>query len=354
MAIIRYLIGAGASFGTRNKEQRKFSTRELTNNGILAGGGSCSDITTGLPIVSEIPERLHYFYSMVLGRKNALGGQNPSNTKYDYLMQDMKWLYENSLKHASIDTFAKKLYLQKNKKDLLRLKKALVIFLSYEQKINPIDSRYDSFLASILGRDVYDFPQNISIISWNYDFQLELAYNEYVDANDIYELGELLKVTDKISDQRDEFPADKINGFQLLKLNGTVNFKGSDDFFKYNNSEYLDYLAGIYPTIKEDDICLSFAWERMGEKFLDRINECVRDTEILVVIGYSFPFFNRSVDKHLLNEMKQLKKIYIQDANPDKVKIGLEAALPDRMIDNLPIVPLLTDKKQFFLPPELS
>lgn len=41
----------------------------------------------------------------------------------------------------------------------------------------------------------------------------------------------------------------------------------------------------------------------------------VSGTTILVVIGYSFPFFNREVDKQIFNELNNrvLKKIYFQD-----------------------------------------
>ena len=36
-------------------------------------------------------------------------------------------------------------------------------------------------------------------------------------------------------------------------------------------------------------------------------------TDILVVIGYTFPLFNRTVDNTLISKMNRLTKVYIQD-----------------------------------------
>ena len=74
--------------------------------------------------------------------------------------------------------------------------------------------------------------------------------------------------------------------------------------------------------------------------------------EIVVVIGYSFPFFNRQVDRLLFNNMDYLRKIYIQDPNSGRIKQSLLSVLPNYMIDNVAIESV-TDTSQFFLPPEL-
>jgi hypothetical protein len=43
--------------------------------------------------------------------------------------------------------------------------------------------------------------------------------------------------------------------------------------------------------------------------------EIIIGSDILVIIGYSFPFFNREIDKEIFNVLCQtgLKKIYYQD-----------------------------------------
>lgn len=67
------------------------------------------------------------------------------------------------------------------------------------------------------------------------------------------------------------------------------------------------------------------------------------------MIGYSFPFFNRETDRNILNRMPKLKTVYIQDKNPSAVKQAIEAVLPDREVNIIPI----DNCDQFYLPKEL-
>ena len=89
---------------------------------------------------------------------------------------------------------------------------------------------------------------------------------------------------------------------------------------------------------------------------LMKIKNCISDVDILVVIGYTFPFFNRAVDRAFIRAIKNLKKIYIQDPNADKVIQSIDAVLAPHQKSplggNIPIVPI-TDCSQFYLPPEL-
>ena len=105
---------------------------------------------------------------------------------------------EEAVKHYTVDTYARKLWLQNKKIKLKTLKEFLCLFFAFEQSsrsdklpniydkqseygVNethihtPLDYRYDVFMATLLDRDML-LPENISIISWNYDYQLELAY----------------------------------------------------------------------------------------------------------------------------------------------------------------------------------
>jgi len=52
-----------------------------------------------------------------------------------------------------------------------------------------------------------------------------------------------------------------------------------------------------------------------------------RETEILVVIGYSFPIFNREIDNRLFKAMDdKLVKVYIQDMYPQKIESTMKNA----------------------------
>lgn len=97
---------------------------------------------------------------------------------------------------------------------------------------------------------------------------------------------------------------------------------------------------------------LSFAWEYSdnSENMKKSLQETTKDTEQVVVIGYSFPFFNRETDRAIFNGMPNLKKVYVQDINPNAVLQSMKAILPvDRKIE----VVQITDCGQFYLPSEL-
>jgi|SRR6187402_223846 len=96
---------------------------------------------------------------------------------------------------------------------------------------------------------------------------------------------------------------------------------------------------------------INFAWYRDRE-LLGKIVETYNETEVLVVIGYSFPFFNRDVDREIIRSMSKLRKIYIQDCNPENIKSRFLSILPDWEKNNVQIIPV-NDVTEFFLPPEL-
>src|SRR5205085_5957769 len=117
--------------------------------------------------------------------------------------------------HPSIDTFAKKLFLTNDEYNLRQLKLILSVYFLYEQsheaekdnffqyheKVRysnlPVDPRYDFFMAALLkpSKPRPVLPDNLYIVSWNYDSQLEMAYHPYgkIDHNDDKSLRESLK-----------------------------------------------------------------------------------------------------------------------------------------------------------------
>ena len=74
------------------------------------------------------------------------------------------------------------------------------------------------------------------------------------------------------------------------------------------------------------------------------------DTEQVVLIGYSFPFFNRQTDREIMGNMANLKKIYVQNMNADEVESSLLAILPEGK--NIEIEKIYKCS-QFYLPNEL-
>ena len=104
---------------------------------------------------------------------------------------------------------------------------------------------------------------------------------------------------------------------------------------------------------KSFDKFFCYSWERneITDLVLRNAVEIAKQTEILVIIGYSFPFFNRTYDKLIFNEMTSLRKVYYQDPNP-KIDILKNSILPFYKND----IQVINDEpslSQFFLPHEI-
>ncbi len=337
-----YYLGAGASFGKRD-----------SNGGILEG----------IPIVSEIPARFDAFRLFISNVNIPLGEINLWNlfrtntsslNQYKrQLLEDIDRLITGIKDHATIDTYARKLYLTQNKRDFERLKDVLCAFFLWEQIEHKPDNRYDTFLANVLEMPALNLPHDISILSWNYDSQIEHAYRAYGD-------GHGLIVYEKNTEG--EWPELIKNG-RIIKLNGRASFANFPIINTFLNNPGLSaglQLLFIYGHIHIDTgdagfqfkTHLSFAWEDAPHKedWLRTIYSTIEDTEQVVVIGYSFPYFNREMDRLVFRSMPKLKKVYVQDKDTAAVRQAMKAVLPaNRSISTIPI----TSCEQFYLPEEL-
>ncbi len=356
MANVTYYIGAGASAGKRKE-----------NGAILEG----------LPIVNEITKRIDYLIARISKAKFYEGDRDwrmphfQLNTMKDWeearqrLIANLSHLRDACHRNATIDTYAKKLVLQGRKMELEHLERLLTFYFVVEQILGNPDSRYDTFLANILG-NLQQFPDNIKVISWNYDSQFEIAYYEYEKAN-------RLKIGSKLSSEN--LPYD------ILKLNGSATFQGPDHLPAYilhrkedmkkpgHKDFYVDadvQMENILPDLvllyhlyvgeasqeRENKTNLSFAFDynQLSDVMLHRANQIIEKTEALVIIGYTFPFFNREMDRMVLDLLDPDTEIYIQDKNPERVKQSFLAVCPGVKEYKIHLV---KDVDQFFLPPQL-
>jgi hypothetical protein len=100
---------------------------------------------------------------------------------------------------------------------------------------------------------------------------------------------------------------------------------------------------------------MKFAWEESvtSRSVVDEAVAATEATDVLVVIGYSFPFFNRMIDRRIIRSMKKLTKVYFQSHNEKAVSkyiLSFRSIMTDAT--HLKLEPIL-DAEQFFLPPEL-
>lgn len=334
MSKIAYLLGAGASYGERSE------------SGI---------IIRGVPIISEFEEAIMFVRGELHKVYKGPYSNNIIKEIIDKIHEDLQWLVDRCKEYPTIDTYAKMLFVTNRKEDYERLKRILTIFLTLEQFFVSRDLRYDGFIASLIDNSGV-FPP-IDILTWNYDVQFELAYADYSKGpKSIHYLWDDLNVTNKTIGTR------KMNakGFSITKLNGMALFVN-----RYNNS-LMDLFSNEYNNIasklaafnkisKYNDLydnTLSYSWEH-NDNFMFEVAERVKNTTSLIVIGYSFPYVNRDIDRRILQGMTLLRKIYIQDPNASEIKESLEATLSPAQTKNIKFIFKDKNLSQFFIPPEL-
>lgn len=350
MAYVTYLLGAGAS-----------AQAIPPVNGMAKSLLNAGDIIT------------RKFLLPNSSLKGQLIEPKEHNDKVKEIRDEFEWLANICGNHYSVDTYAKKLFI-KNGKDsleLLRLKNTLSLYFTIQQIINFPDIRYDNFWASVLNTKS-DFPDKIRIISWNYDSQLELSYKDFVSSTD---LNEAYKNINAISFY-DDLTRFSSNKFGVFKLNGSAKsykvrsgsettsfllnkFEWPTDENKIDTTSFFDELYNLYgklkinPMLENQVTAISFAWEHdLESDYYLKLKESIWNTQTLVVVGYSFPFFNRKIDQRIINEyMPNLDKVYFQAPESDVEN------LKERFLtlsERKRYTSLVKDLNQFYFPNELE
>lgn len=327
----------------------------------LLGAGASAEV---VPVVSDIQKKLAEFRGDIERtqrptestlRNMDLGSSNFHEIR-NLFIKDLEWLSGSLNNYASFDTMAKTFFLSAREQELFRLKVLLSLWFNFLQT-HSRDKRYNSFFASVLTTSWNELPPSINVLSWNYDFQFELAYSEFSKQRTIRENQQKLNVIDKFhlgSISRD--------CFSIFKINGTASFTDKKNNYMLGYDRELADSEAVYDVLlkynriiqsghSETRCGLSFAWEVAGGDAIGKIKEAVTQTKYLVIIGYSLPFFNRSIDKEIINTMP-LDKVYIQDPY-----IG--TSVKERFLTIRPAfdpsrIVLISQKDQFFLPNELG
>ena len=319
--------------------------RQLTY--LLGAGASFNSI----PIVNTMNERMMLFLNMIDNYADySLVGRVKSGEPvkmnlpplYEQLkpgfFDNYKKIVKEAAVHKTVDTYARKLYLRQEWNKLKLLKEFLCLYFAFEQSgdstklligkppdhdkvkdyigyekhINtPIDHRYDVFMATLLNNSI-EFPQNISIISWNYDHQIELAFMDYAQCG-LEEAKERLLV----------YPRKSVGLNRVVKLNGSASqykfgrkeesatkeeFLSMEVYDGQGDTSFEETLTYFSKRVKDPTYrgtALSFSWE--DENFQNfaaqRAKELLSKTDELVVIGYSFPNFNRRIDVEIFRDI---------------------------------------------------
>lgn len=342
---VTYLLGAGASF------EALPLVKDVVNNGKVVKSGFANEILSLANRYESLPKNLSNKIEWPINELNKM-------------VSSLRNFGEQCRGFSSPDTFVKSLWLQKNKHNEIELaKKLLSFFLSVSQLADSrLDSRYVPYLASILERqNGVQIPDNINILTWNYDFQLELGLQKFFPQLNLSQIQSHFKSIPGVGSIDKEAKVIHLNGIAGLMIEKSAPVSLFEVEYPKDNLECLREFLRIYEIIERQHKIndnLSFAWELEASERLEISNEIMSKTEILVVIGYSFPFFNRTIDrtlfKHFLSKNTGLSKklkIYIQDPLIDEDQITF-LRQSFEIDDGIEIIPL-RNVNQFFLPPEL-
>lgn len=293
---------------------------------------------------------------------------NDFNDEYMSLAWEIGYFGTKALEYGTIDTYAKRLFLNESHDELAKLKLAVSVFFTTWQMsedrelksfdnfyFQPIDKRYFSLMASVLERSLSGIriKENIKFVSWNYDLQIEHTFKSFQSDSCSWDrIQDLLKfsLTEDKGDRLEICHLNGYHGFYESQGKREVRFLGRTDSMK--PEEIVKDLSHLSKGHDRWQLSLrnhiNYAWE--SNEYADRIREeskkIFAETDILVIIGYSFPNFNKEIDKELFASLNtQCSKIYYQDPNASESFI-------EQLVDkNRHDIICQNDKLDYFLLP---
>lgn len=345
----------------------------------LLGAGASAN---AIPVVAQLFRRINEIIVELEKERDHIGDKEILNK----IIDELKSLLRDAEGHYTIDTLARKLYLLQDFQNLKQLKNRLILYFTLEQYLfvpsvpsndyrfvkSAIDTRYVSFIATIANQkkkpNVHnDFSielnKSVNVLTWNYDIQFELSLQRvFSQEKTIHHTQNSLQIYPNEFSvfETEEFNFEQ-NKFSIVKLNGNAIWNEQEI---HGPSNVTRTIFDSYTAEKDRTILLShflrkykehemfrgtprqpddpthlfnFAWESdpdYKDKYsghaqnLALAEKIAKETEILVVIGYSFPIFNRSIDKRIFDAMNKLEKVYVQDLNPERIISTMENAFP--------------------------
>jgi len=320
-----------------------------------------------LPIYKDFYNRLNFFVEYM--RPSQLEMSNHNSEIYKRLKEIMLDLPN----YGTPDALVRRYYLSEDKKNEALLKNLISTYIIFEQLpksknlegdirnvlshngikekennditnsiIKQIDHRYLHFLTTVLEVDRYKGENwnDIEVVSWNYDSQFELAYSMIFN-NDFLESHQYLNdfswMTGSAYNIQSSFKLTKLNGsatYFVRRKENPVYFDLKHNKDNSNRENLFELLYGNHQYYNG----LRFAWE-VGKPDVDNARKKAKsflqkENVVLVIIGYSFPDFNRRIDQELFHDCKA-SKVYLQDPRADEVidrLKGVNPSLADRIV----------------------
>lgn len=150
-------------------------------------------------------------------------------------------------------------------------------------------------------------------------------------------------------------------------MNGTADLHdtikeraGKDGFYSSNRIREGILYSQIYTALEiainqYDNLnyhlvpSVNFAWEAVQSNAVKQAKRILSATESLVVIGYSFPIFNREIDKLIFQDSK-ISRVYLQCSAQDAEGIAARIITSLKKDIHVEFIP---DLNQYFIPYEI-
>lgn len=289
--------------------------KELTY--ILGAGASYQSI----PVVKTFVQRFGVFQGNLWGAMQEGYFDFKNYSEIDQLGKE----FANAItSHQSFDTFFKKLFHLGQKDKILQFKKILNLYFLWEHLIEPkveddknafqktasIDKRYDALVAALLKplEGKAELFCKVNFISWNYDMNLLASIKQYFYPNDTY-----AALLDKLQEKsraewvfNEKLTVVNMNGFFYSHLfDERTTLQGLD--WKEMISLAIQNWTDNEAVLQKDAERIRFAWEGMSVepskplKHIELAKKKIQTSEKIVVIGYTFPLYNRLVDLSYFN-----------------------------------------------------
>ena len=346
-----------------------------------------------IPVVSGMGMRLRTFLKYFMYNK----GPQALRAWHEPAVLDLKWydLVDEVNESYSIDTLARRAWLSDDMIKLSDIKQLIGAYILWEQLVKPdknnkadyvkkitstttqyreatnrfsyswdgsivdvdrlmdsevklknYDYRYES-LISVIAEGRYKLSDRFGFISWNYDNQVEIAVDK------VFGLRNMWKPNDDGSEEIVNRKMDDMLRGRFYKLNGSASLSNFDfeppsRFYTECRQVELGRIRGLLSSSQQFSNRIHFAWENKPEFDPNRVFHLLEEAKYIVIIGYSFPEFNREMDKKLIDKaaLGHNKKFIIQDTieNIDRIESRLKS------IKSGISVTKVTDLNQFYIP----
>jgi hypothetical protein len=293
-----------------------------------------------IPIVQTFCGRFKNFLSFLNEISIDYNYEDRKRTKFKRAYDLSKDLFSAFENHQSFDTYFKKLFHTGQAKKINEAKKILNLYFIWEHLSNPVgkpqnetdsvfwkqssvDKRYDALIAGLL-RPVNGKSKpycKINFITWNYDLNLLSSLKNYYLPNGTFkDFFARIDKNNGVWTIDDEISIFNMNGyFYSSQFDALPDLENTSIHNVIFNQIQEGYFEDVFSD--KDANLIKFAWEENTLE-LKNVKAVIEKSKNIIVIGYTFPLYNRFVDlQYLDRRMINTKKIILQDPNSENIKI---------------------------------